>query len=296
MKMNTRRIAWPAAVTAMFLAPGLAFAACTPVTTAPTVITASGQYCLTSDLLLSDARGTAIDIEADNVTLDLQGYEIRGPHYGGVVTIAESIAVRASDRRNITIRNGRISGFGAGVVLQSNSSLLTYGHLIEKLHIDGNAGQGIALSVGGTVVRDNRITRLNGYLQAGVASMAVKGIYASNVWGSESGNQIINNSITQFNGKPGNPSGGIVLDRSPGTLVEGNYIQAAPNTSDATTFWAVKVWSSPNVTILNNRIQHVYNGIAYIPGGYGAPGKYSGNITEDVQIPYSGGTPVGSNF
>lgn len=272
--------------------PGLAQAACTPVDFVPTVIGTSGHYCLTQDLVFTSARGIAIDIQASDVMLDLQGYEIRGPHYGGVLTIAESVAVNALNRSNITVRNGRISGFGTGVVIAANGTV-TYGHLIEKLHIDGNAATGIGLSVGGTVVRDNRITGLNGYLQGGVSTKSVRGIYAENFLWPMFGNRIIDNTITGMDGQPGNPSAGIELQRANGTLIEGNYIAGKPNQFNATTFYGVKMTFSQPVTVVNNRFQNIYRGIEY---GNQATGKYSGNITDFVQIPYAGGTPAGNNF
>ena len=128
-------------------------AECTPIDTAPTVISASGHYCLVTDVSLSDARGTAITIDSPDVVVDLQGYEMRGPHYGGLTTIPSSVAIRANNVGNITIRNGRISGFGTGVRLDSSLPLQT-GNLVENLHIDGNSILGIEVRTGETIVRD----------------------------------------------------------------------------------------------------------------------------------------------
>ena len=47
--------------------------------TFPLVISASGSYRLKSNIVVPDANTTAISITADDVTLDLNGYTIKGP-------------------------------------------------------------------------------------------------------------------------------------------------------------------------------------------------------------------------
>src|SRR5215471_14991683 len=44
----------------------------------PVTITSPGNYVLDSDLAVADADTTAIDVSADNVTIDLNGFTIRG--------------------------------------------------------------------------------------------------------------------------------------------------------------------------------------------------------------------------
>jgi hypothetical protein len=50
----------------------------TPISSAPSTISASGSYYLTANLTV--ASGTAIAISADNVTLDLNGFASTNPH------------------------------------------------------------------------------------------------------------------------------------------------------------------------------------------------------------------------
>jgi len=47
--------------------------------TLPIVISKSGSYKLRSNIVVPDANTTAIEIRADNVTLDLGGFSILGP-------------------------------------------------------------------------------------------------------------------------------------------------------------------------------------------------------------------------
>lgn len=69
------------------------------------VIIEPGQYTLTADLLVD--RNPGLRVEADDVTIDLGGHALRftgtsKPGINGIV---------ASDRSNLTIRNGSLGGF-----------------------------------------------------------------------------------------------------------------------------------------------------------------------------------------
>ena len=69
------------------------------------IITQPGAYYLPSDLLVS--RGTGIDIQANNVTIDLKGHALRftgAPHAG-------TFGITAFGRANIQITNGAIGAF-----------------------------------------------------------------------------------------------------------------------------------------------------------------------------------------
>ena len=274
--------------------PAEAMADCSTIDIVPVTIDTPGHYCLNGNLTFSNARGTAITINSDDVTLDLQGFELRGPHYGGVGTIPSSQAILTNNVGNVTLRNGRISGFGTGVSLASSLPLKS-GNLVENLHIDGNASNGIGVTTAGTIIRNNRITNLNGSLQTGTSSGTVTGIYSGNLWGLGFGNQIVGNSITGFKGEPGTSgSAGIRLSRASDTLVKGNYIQSA---SPSELFWGIWIGHSHNVTVLSNQLHSIAYGIDYTNIAANTSGKYGGNVTERVTFPYVGvGTDIGNNF
>lgn len=260
---------------------------CTPITSVPAVITVPGEYCLVDDLTFPSGRGTAITVAVSDVTIDLNRNELRGPHYGGVSTIAESFAISASDVSNVTVRNGAIAGFATGVAFRSSLPLKT-GMLVEDVHLSGITAVAIQIGTGSTVVRNNRITNLNGNLKSGVASDEVTAIYAENVWGLPMGNEIRNNFISGMKG--GTNSAIISLSRSPSTLVEGNTIAGLNSGS----FTGIRIGFSSNVTVANNRLSTMRTGIDYQYDGFG---KYYGNISEGVGYPYvGGGTNLGNNF
>src|SRR2546425_7444941 len=72
----------------------------------PTTITQPGYYILTRDL--SPASGTAITIQSDGVTVDLNGRAINNAPSQGAIAVNGAF-------QNVTIRNGRLSGGNYGV-------------------------------------------------------------------------------------------------------------------------------------------------------------------------------------
>ncbi len=76
-----------------------------PITTIPFVITDSGNYCLTQDLVFS-GTGAAITVLANNVTLNLDNHDILLTSSGVGIFIAGS---------HVTIQNGALTGSGSGI-------------------------------------------------------------------------------------------------------------------------------------------------------------------------------------
>lgn len=104
---------------------------CTKISTLPAVLSSQGPYCLDKHLATSMASGYAIQITANNVTLDCNDYKIGGLT-AGVVT--QMVGVGGTNRQNITVRHCNIRGFLVGLSLVGASS-------------------------GGIVVEDNRFER-----------------------------------------------------------------------------------------------------------------------------------------
>jgi hypothetical protein len=76
----------------------------TPISSLPLTISASGSYYLTGNLAV--ATGTAITINADNVTVDLNGFTISSS-----ASPANSTGILINGlRRDVTIKNGHILG------------------------------------------------------------------------------------------------------------------------------------------------------------------------------------------
>jgi hypothetical protein len=92
----------------------------------PITITQSGSYKLTSNLTSTSTTIDVIQINADNVTLDLNGFSIIGPRTctGDNTTLVctnsgmTASAVVAAGRKNIVVKNGITQGFDTGVLLR----------------------------------------------------------------------------------------------------------------------------------------------------------------------------------
>lgn len=181
MHTGSRRLLASSAVVllaAALLAAAGAVATSIPAWGAPlkcgTVVTQ--DTVLAADLVCDDTSD-GIVVDANNVVLDLRGHTISGP--GASVT--GYAAVRVTDRTGVTIRNGTVTGFQAGVVIDGGS-----GNTATKL-VASNNDQGISLATGSghmvsksTVVDNGR----DGVRVGLVANALVtQNSVAGNVWG-----------------------------------------------------------------------------------------------------------------
>jgi len=97
-------------------------------------ITLTGDFTLTSDITFA---GTGFIVDADNITIDLNGHTITGPSSG--FNIGVSI-----DRHNgVTVKNGTITGFAFGIIL----TVVEDNH-IKGINITSNTEEGIFLGFG----------------------------------------------------------------------------------------------------------------------------------------------------
>ncbi len=109
----------------------------------PYRISAPGSYRLASDLTYADARGVAISVEADDVTLDFQGHALTGTAGAD----SGAVGVRAVGRKRVSITNGRISGFYFGIDIRSDDrgGGTSSGHRVSRIVLDGNWYFGVRL-------------------------------------------------------------------------------------------------------------------------------------------------------
>ena len=131
------------------------------ITSLPRVITTQGHYCFNRNLSTAITTGDAITINVDFVVLDLNNFKLGGGS-AGLGTNTSGIA--ATDRSNITIRNGNIRGFRYGINIEGGSNIL-----IENNALDGNTQYGLLASTGTVVVRNNVVTNTGGSTVEGYA-------------------------------------------------------------------------------------------------------------------------------
>jgi hypothetical protein len=130
----------------------------TPSTTFPIVINQSGSYVLTSNLVVPTEQPdvNAIEITVNDVTIDLNGHMIRGPFVVPDPEQATGNGIYADEKLTITIKNGKIWGFGsAGIyfICQPFQFPATCwygaGHQIENVQAVNN---GVGIKIYGSLV------------------------------------------------------------------------------------------------------------------------------------------------
>lgn len=117
-----------------------------PPASFPIEINASGSYVLTSNLVVTADQpdANAIEITVNDVTLDLNGHMIQGPNTGS----GNGSGIYASNRNSITIKNGRIWGFGKdGIYLEASENDLRRGagHIIKDVQVLNNGENGMVV-------------------------------------------------------------------------------------------------------------------------------------------------------
>lgn len=170
---------------------------------------------LTHDL---DCAGNGLIAGAGNVVIDLNGHTLSGNG-----TLA-GVSVRAP-HSGVTVRNGFISGFDEGVVLDSNS-----GNVVDKLVISGSyRGINVANSSGNTIEK-NTIQgssgdgiRLGGSDNNLVAKNLVSGSpFGISVADGSDGNLVAKNAVS--GGNPGFSFGISVFSNSDNNVVDRNIV------------------------------------------------------------------------
>jgi hypothetical protein len=115
----------------------------------PVTLSVSGSYRLSSNLTVP-AGPTGVEINADNVSLDLNGFSIVGPNTCNGDSRTQTTTCTSiftfdgvfSQRSQITIRNGSIRGMRNGIFLTRGPAL------IEEIHATQNTATGIRIETG----------------------------------------------------------------------------------------------------------------------------------------------------
>ena len=148
----------------------------------------------TLDADVGPCIGDGLVVGADHITLDLGGHRVFGPPEPGD---GNQAGIRVPDRIGVTVQNGTVSGFDAGVFLQNGAG----NHTITGMTLRDNLGPDT------------------------VASYLGDGIYVENSPGAHIvGNTLVNNGI--FDGI------GVYGVRSAGATVENNLVEDSRGPSD----------------------------------------------------------------
>lgn len=107
----------------------------------PVTISVSGSYRLTSDLTAPDENTDAIQLTADDVTVDLNGFSILGPcTVSTCAGTGTGLGITGSSSERVTVRNGSIRGMGGGGLS------LGGGCIVEGVKASANSGHGIQVN------------------------------------------------------------------------------------------------------------------------------------------------------
>lgn len=191
----------------------------------PVTISVSGSYRLSGNLVVPDANTTAIEVTANNVTIDLNGFSIIGPTVcggGGNTGVPFSCSptgvgfgIQAGLGFGLSVSNGYISGMGSlGISGSPNSR-------IDNVRVLSNGGGGINLGLSNSLVT-NCTVRANG-LGGGIQAAQVIG----NVVDHNGGVAILASSLVLNNSVLNNGNDGIDLIsgfNGTGALISGNNV------------------------------------------------------------------------
>lgn len=265
--------------------------ACTPITSAPYVISTPGKYCLTGPITFSALSGTAIEIQASNVELDLNGWGLYGPYSGGASSSALTEAIRANSMRNISIKNGTIEGFFDGIYIFGSN----YINLAKNIKISRVALYDIVANpinfvyVSDVLLNENTLSygprKYTGTI--GVSPTGIGFRYATGV-------RVTRNTIT-------NAMDGGVQSVLTGVNIEMASASIEDNLFEAGVLWhyqntqssAIRV-NNGTATIGSNKINSFYNAIRCVSSS----AVYANNMAIFTKVsPYeSGCTNGGGNY
>lgn len=254
----------------------VATSACHEITSVPITIEAEGIYCLMKNLDYSGTTGLAIDIEADNVTVDLNGWKLEGP---AVTSLPNSSGIYAFDQQNVIVRNGTVKGFSSGVAILGPDSR---GSIVEGIRAYQNAITGIRVDGAGNIVRQNQV-----FETGGIGTDT----YATGISVTGSNNQVLHNDISGMVSTGTASSAGLSVGLgSEGTLIEGNRISNV--SGDTLNNRGIIISSADNIMVIDNRISTTHTGVYFTS----STGKYRDNVTINItSTAYSGGFDAGNN-
>jgi hypothetical protein len=123
------------------------------ITRVPCVIRRSGCYRLAHDLVYGEAEGTAIEIDTNDVTIDLQGHALRNS--AGKATCATGVG--CTGVANVAVLNGTVTGFRYGIVLRAGKR-----YRVTAICAEENLQWGLSVEGDDCVIRDNVILDTGG--------------------------------------------------------------------------------------------------------------------------------------
>jgi hypothetical protein len=267
------------------------------------IISQPGSYYLTTNIV-GIASENGIEILANNVTLDLNGFTVRGvapASQQDLESVADSGIFINGGYTNVIVRNGIIIGWPSFYAGVSSPSAASQNIVFERLTVSGSYNGGGILIGGSGVVRDcNCLNNYGNGIECdggGVVSGCTANNNAEGIYGYSahfaclvSGCVVQNNEIG-IDVSPATVSGCLVQRNTVvGIFVDGNGSRivgndcVVNNSSNSSTDAAIEINDNGNQVEANR-----------ITGGYGGILVTSGNV-KNVVIKNSAAVSAGLNF
>lgn len=200
----------------------------------PATISSQGVWCLRHDVSTAIISGTAITIDANNVTIDCNGFKIGGLG-AGINTSANGIQ---GSKLNTVVRHCNIRGFNTGALLLGTS-------IVEDNQFELNTFRAVYVGGDGSIVRRNTINDTGGK----PGSTAIYGIYTSGTVVTE------DNVVTNLVGATGANASlyGILTSGGDGAVVSRNAVRGFVSNGTANVF-GIYASNGTHVFITGNRV------------------------------------------
>jgi len=130
----------------------------------PVTIDAPGSYRLTGSLQVDDGAVTAVEIRADDVTLDLNGFTIAGPYDCGSPSFALGHGIHSSGM-NTTVRNGSVRGVGYRGIQGATT--------VEAMRVLCNGQEGILVGADARIVGNTVYNNAANGIKGGTLAMVI---------------------------------------------------------------------------------------------------------------------------
>lgn len=183
----------------------------------PVTVLDSGSYRLTGNLVVADENTTAITVVANDASIDLGGFTIKGPNScsGNPTTCTLSgtgFGVEMVGNR-IEVFNGSVTGLGSVGIYGSGTSSNVSGHVVHDVRVSQNRYQGVRINGKAATLRES-VVILNGTngieMEGATANVVDNTVGLNGGWGisvnigaTVTGNRIYSNGgtgIHAFNG------------------------------------------------------------------------------------------------
>jgi hypothetical protein len=232
----------------------------TPISVFGTLVNAPGSYYLTTNLVSGSSTNDGLVVRASNVTIDLNGFSIISSTAPGADSPAGiRIDGQLAEVSNVTVCNGRVTGFDRAVRIQNSFSNI----IVDNIH-----------------AANCRRARIEAVTNSGTGSQNVT-IRRCVVDGVDATGEATNA-----------PADGISLISCSAvvdTCVVRNMVPAGSSNGTCITGG-----TCTNTFVVNNFLSQAGSGLRVTGGGTSV--FYRDNLTAGCATPFTGGVDRGGNF